>query len=328
MDGDEPVYGIGALARLTGLPQPLIRTWERRYAALQPARTGTNRRRYTASDMLRLRLLRAAVEAGNAIGTIAALSDEQLGRLAGTEPASPPRRPPARLDPARLLDRSVEAVLGLRPAELDAALAEAATDLGPLAFAEMVAAPLLQRVGDDWHAGRLHPAQEHLATEGLRMHLLRLLAACQPDGVAPVAVVATPRGQVHEMGALVAALSAACAGWSVIYLGAALPSDEIAWAARASGAGAILLSIVYPPDDPRLGPEIAALRRAVGSAVPILVGGRAAPAHAAALSANACDLCDNLDAMRAGLDGIRLTAGPWGAVDAGVQPSPSARVDS
>ena len=54
-------------------------------------------------------------------------------------------------------------------------------------------------------------------------------------------------------------------GWHVTYLGPDLPPEEIAAAAIQSGARAVALSIVYPPDDPLLMDDLAVLRAELDS---------------------------------------------------------------
>jgi DNA-binding transcriptional MerR regulator len=78
----QPTFSIGTAARLTGIPVDTLRVWERRYGGMAPARTDTNRRRYTEADIRRLKLVRQLVEQGHAAGTVAHLPEEELrGRL-------------------------------------------------------------------------------------------------------------------------------------------------------------------------------------------------------------------------------------------------------
>lgn len=74
----DDAYRIAAVSRLTGMPIPTIRMWERRYGVVSPARSAGNGRLYSRADIERLTLLKAAVDAGHAIGTVAPLSDEQI----------------------------------------------------------------------------------------------------------------------------------------------------------------------------------------------------------------------------------------------------------
>ena len=73
-------YRIAAASGLTGIPAATIRGWEHRYGVVQPARSEGNIRLYSKADIERLALLKSAVDAGHAIGTVATLDNEQLRR--------------------------------------------------------------------------------------------------------------------------------------------------------------------------------------------------------------------------------------------------------
>jgi DNA-binding transcriptional MerR regulator len=75
---DARLYGIGAVARLTGLTDHTIRVWERRYAAVVAARALNGRRQYTEADMQKLGLLKVLTDHGVSIGRIAAESIDEL----------------------------------------------------------------------------------------------------------------------------------------------------------------------------------------------------------------------------------------------------------
>ena len=64
-------FGIGAVAKLTGLSDHTIRVWERRYRAVVAQRAGNGRRLYTEADVERLSLLKALTDSGIAIGRVA-----------------------------------------------------------------------------------------------------------------------------------------------------------------------------------------------------------------------------------------------------------------
>ena len=71
-------YGIGAVARLTGLSDHTIRVWERRYDAVVAERATNGRRVYSSADLEKLGLLKTLTDQGLAIGQIAADSVEAL----------------------------------------------------------------------------------------------------------------------------------------------------------------------------------------------------------------------------------------------------------
>jgi MerR family transcriptional regulator, light-induced transcriptional regulator len=74
----EDQYGIGAVAKLTGLSDHVIRVWERRYGAVVARRAANGRRMYDAADVEKLRLLKALTDRGVSIGQIADESVEAL----------------------------------------------------------------------------------------------------------------------------------------------------------------------------------------------------------------------------------------------------------
>lgn len=71
-------YRIGAVAKLTGISTDTIRAWERRYNVVQPNRGENNNRYYTDSHVKKLISVKRLVDAGQAIGTICRLSEEEL----------------------------------------------------------------------------------------------------------------------------------------------------------------------------------------------------------------------------------------------------------
>ncbi len=77
-ESSEATYRIGAVSRLTGIPADTLRVWERRYGVVEPGRAEGRFRLYTRDDISRLALIKQLVDAGNAIGSVASLSLDQL----------------------------------------------------------------------------------------------------------------------------------------------------------------------------------------------------------------------------------------------------------
>lgn len=74
----EELYGIGAVARLTGLTDHTIRAWERRYGAVVALREPNGRRVYKSADVEKLGLLKRLTEQGLSISRIAGDSIDDL----------------------------------------------------------------------------------------------------------------------------------------------------------------------------------------------------------------------------------------------------------
>ena len=75
---NENHYGIGAVAKLTGLTDHTIRVWERRYGAVVAQRAPNGRRMYSPTDVEKLGLLKRLTEQGLSIGQIAGDSIPEL----------------------------------------------------------------------------------------------------------------------------------------------------------------------------------------------------------------------------------------------------------
>ena len=74
----EHQYGIGAVAKMTGLTDHTMRVWERRYGAVVAGRSANGRRMYGATDVEKLRLLKRLTDEGLSIGQIA---DDTIAEL-------------------------------------------------------------------------------------------------------------------------------------------------------------------------------------------------------------------------------------------------------
>jgi DNA-binding transcriptional MerR regulator/methylmalonyl-CoA mutase cobalamin-binding subunit len=308
----EQGYSIRAVVRRTGLTAHVIRVWEKRYGAMSPMRTPTNRRLYSESDVERLQLLHRARLAGHSIGQIAQLPNERLQALVAADDLSTPTLPkitragPVDSSPRSILDASLEAVERLDAARLEAILTQAAVELSQPVLIEQVIVPLMCRIGDRWHEGTLRVAHEHLASAVVRTSLGSLSRGFGPSPADPALVVATPTGQLHELGALVVATTAAANGWHVTYLGPSLPAEEIAAAAQQARARAVAISLVYPPDDPFLRGELIKLRRGLPEGVVVLVGGLAYDAYRDVLQKIGALVLNDLADLRKHLDLLRV----------------------
>ncbi len=232
-------HSIAVVSRRTGITQLVLRAWERRYHAVVPSRTDTGRRLYSDQDLEKLSLLQMLTKSGHRIGDIAKQSLEDLHKLAiesGVQAmAAASESPDGSVDAAALLDEALGAIANFDDGGLRSVLDKALLHLSKPVLRREMLAPLLNEVGNRWKDGRLRIAHEHMATPIVNTFLSAMNARCQVLPGAPLVVVATPTGHLHELGALLAASHAHEAGWDVLYLGPNLPAEEIATAARARG---------------------------------------------------------------------------------------------
>jgi methanogenic corrinoid protein MtbC1 len=282
--------------------------WERRYGAVHPSRNPTNRRLYSEFDIERLVWLRRALDVGRSIGQVASLPTEQLIELVRRDEQGLVPAPATALSPGgsvNLLDACLSAVQGLDAEELEEVLRRARLHLSFRHVLDHVVAPLVERIGTLWREEIIRPVHEHLASSVIRTFLGSLERAFPAPGNAPRIVITTPRGQLHELGALLVAATAGSEGWRVTYLGPSLAADEIATATARRGARALALSLVYPCDDAELPGELVSLRAQVGREFPMLVGGRASDAYRTALEEIGAIVMQDLGSLRLCLERLR-----------------------
>ena len=73
-------YTIKMAAKLSGLTELVIRSWESRYNTVLPQRSDSNRRLYSEKDIEKLITLKKLKEYGHRIGSIASLPESESFR--------------------------------------------------------------------------------------------------------------------------------------------------------------------------------------------------------------------------------------------------------
>ncbi|HEX6068259.1 MAG TPA: MerR family transcriptional regulator [Longimicrobiaceae bacterium] len=306
-----PQFPIGEVVRRTGLSSHVLRAWERRYGAVEPSRREGGGRLYSPADILRFRLLRRLTAAGHPIGQVATLPTEALLALLPAEtaepaaPAAPTEEAAAAAVDEHSLSRALTALEAMNGHALHAILMRAAVAMSSRDFLRRLVLPLLHRTGDLWSEGRICPAHEHLLSAQLLRVLGWLASAIPVPARADTLVVATPSGQRHEFGALLAAIIAAEEGWRVAYLGPDLPARDVVTAVQALRASGVLLSVVMEEGTPSGLEQIREIRNAVGSGPAILVGGAAVAGREAEVDEAGGTLVRDLDALRAEIAALR-----------------------
>ena len=112
---------------------------------------------------------------------------------------------------------------------------------------------LMQRVGEEWAAGRLRVGEEHLVSQVMVEVLLNLRVDDREkmdrrrNGAArPVAVVGTLEGNFHHLGSLCVRLLLERLGWEVYYLGPDVPIEDFGVIQRGREASLVCLSLTPP----------------------------------------------------------------------------------
>jgi len=240
-------HPIRVVAERTGISPTLLRAWERRYDVVEPGRSEGRQRLYSDDQVDHLLLLKQAVDAGRAIGSIADLSTSELNEIIAEDREARAARDRADRIAAASVDLSAarDAVRRMDASTLDRELRRLTMKLGAERFLDDALSPLLASIGQEWRDGELRPAQEHVATAVIRQILGWLLERSRVES-GRRAVIGMLSGENHDLGGLLAATSAALAEWEVLFLGEDLPPAEIAAAAEAMPADVVGLSVVSP----------------------------------------------------------------------------------
>lgn len=249
---------IGEFGERVGVSPDVLRAWERRYGLLEPDRSPGGYRLYSDTDIARVRQVLALTAQGLSIAEAARLA------RAGTEPSTDADGPPSQKDATdhelssgsavtsgaqaasptprlgRLLADALE-TFDERTAQqtLDELFGRFSTE----AVLRDTIMPTLDRIGRRWEAGQLDVAQEHFASNLLRARLLAM-ARGWGSGSGPMAVLAAPPGEDHDLPLVVFGLTLWRGGWRVTFLGGDTPVPSLRAAIAAVTPDLVVLASV------------------------------------------------------------------------------------
>ncbi len=225
----EPIYNIGVVSRMTGIPENTLRIWERRYRFPSATRTEGGHRLYSPLEVARILWVKQHIDQGmqtrNAIQALEHAERSDQFTVPSLEP--PESAQPAASDQV-IRDRLFEALVSLdkRRAEMVIGDALAVHSLEHLVL--NVIAPTFTAIGSAWEQERISISTEHFATNYLRHKLLMWMQMSPSEyAVRPVILACAP-GELHEGGLLMLGLMLQRLRWPVIYLGQSVDLPDLA----------------------------------------------------------------------------------------------------
>lgn len=285
-------YPIKYVSLRTGFSQNLIRTWENRYDLLDPERTETNRRMYSNKDIEKLLAIKKALNAGMKIGELSDMSTEDIQKI-----ASETEEETEEMDvlPSDAVNTAVDYIKNFKHKELKEFFGKQKINRSKKEYITGLLVPILTKIGDYWESGRLRISQEHFASSIIREELSALVETPK-DNNSPKVICCTPKGQDHDLIALAISALLSMMGIQIIFLGANVPAEEIISTAKKTNAMAIVLSIIYPEDDPSVPDELKKLDEYLKD-TDIYIGGAAAGTYYNMIKDSEIILINNINTL-------------------------------
>jgi DNA-binding transcriptional MerR regulator len=252
-----PLVRIGELSRRTGVGVDTLRAWERRYELLRPERSPGGFRLYGAGDQERVTAMKALIDSG--------VSAAEAARLSGSGAASARSGGAEGSDHA---DRLTSALDRFDEADANAILDDAIARFTVDAVTSLVLLPVLHAIGTRWESGDVSVAEEHFATALLRGRMLAL-GRNWGAGTGPLALLACPPGEQHDLGLIAFGLVLRERGWRIALLGGDTPIETISDAVAKLAPDFVVLAAVTPEPFEAVAGRIRELARGT----PVLIGG-------------------------------------------------------
>ncbi len=235
----EHIYTIRQVIDLTGASEFTLRAWENRYNAFKPFRTPSGRRRYSSEDVLKARMLLKLTEKGHRIGNIANLEIESLQQLSEERSLkSSPQTDPVFEEITRLMLWADQFAWD----HIRDFMHDKRNKIPARSYIFNFLLPLLAEVNHQISTSHFTVAQEHILSAFIKEDLMLIKSKkTSKSSSAARMVFATPEGDVHEIGLLMASVLAYISGITTLYLGPNLPARELCEACERFGATHLLL---------------------------------------------------------------------------------------
>lgn len=227
---------ITVISKACGISTPTLRIWEKRYGAFSPTRNENGERLYTEKDLLKAKLISLLLEKGHTISTVVYLPIEELkGLVTDNQGLSTPI---SKLETKKIID----ALEKFNLTELVLEMHFQKINMGAKDFVFKIALPVIQEVGLLVAKNKLSISQEHITSSLIRDQLSKIdipLILPKKEKIA----LATPEGNMHELGILIGDILCKINRVNTYYLGSAHPPDSLSQALNALDCSYLILGV-------------------------------------------------------------------------------------
>jgi DNA-binding transcriptional MerR regulator len=214
-------YTIKDLEKISGIKAHTIRIWEQRYNFLQPQRTETNIRSYSAEELKVILNVSLLNKYGFKISHIDKMSSEQMEeKIMALSQLDAQKE--------RVVNALIKEMVGLNMVAFERQLDLYIGQKGIEKTITEIIFPYLERVGILWVTNHINPAQEHLATNIVRQKIILGIEKLPPlVNYTKRIILFMPEGEYHELGILYVHFLLKQRGVYVDYLGANVPMVDL-----------------------------------------------------------------------------------------------------
>jgi methanogenic corrinoid protein MtbC1 len=212
-------FSISQLGQYAGVKPHTIRAWEKRYKALQPARSKGNTRYYDGSQMRRVLNIVSLIEAGYRVSDLCVMPDDQLWKLLNNF-----YRTNGNETQEYFISQLIAAGMTYDEAYFDQIFTRCLHRYKLKQAYLQVLLPMLNRIGMMWKCNKASVAHEHFISNILRQKLFSAVDSVPySETGAPKWLLFLPENEFHDIGLLLAYNLIRLSGKHAIYLGSNVP---------------------------------------------------------------------------------------------------------
>ncbi|KAA2243581.1 MerR family transcriptional regulator [Chitinophaga agrisoli] len=237
-------YSIKDLEKLSGIKAHTIRTWEKRYGVLRPERTGTNIRYYSGEELRHILNISLLLKNGYRISAVSEMTpNEIINRLSELTMVKPVED--------GFQESLLLSMIELNEAQFNKTFLTVVINMGFEKAVAHVIFPFFERIGVMWQTATINPAQEHFISNIVRQKLILATEMLQvvPARDAPTVLLFLPEPELHELALLFYNYAFRARGYKTIYLGQAVPQDNLERVTSITNPDYIVTGITNSLDD-------------------------------------------------------------------------------
>jgi len=272
-------YTIKDLEKISGIKAHTIRIWEQRYNFLQPQRTETNIRSYSADELKVILNVSLLNKYGFKISHIDKMSSEQMEeKIMALSQLDAQKE--------RVVNALIKEMVGLNMVAFERQLDLYIGQKGIDKTINEIIFPYLERVGILWVTNHINPAQEHLATNIVRQKIILGIERLTPLlNYTKRIVLFLPEGEYHELGLLYVHFLLKQKGIYVDYLGTNVPMVDLKYLTEFKKVDYLYCHITMPARNFKLDKFFTNLAT-INQQIPIILSGQLIQEYKGKISPN------------------------------------------